>query len=226
MSNLNKSQRAVPAADATTNVDHRDVAGNKADAGVQTVGTAESLMALVKGMLDILSGTAGITAFPTAAAPGNAISLAEVLRQVHDQTVGARRLAIGNWNFGDDGGADPTTQTIFTVTGDVLMAVFGIAKAAVTSGGTPTIELGVSGATAALISQIVDATDLAIDEIWHSATPTLTVEQLGILGSRDFVISNGQDVIYTIGGAAITAGDINFYGLWVPLSTNGDVVAP
>ncbi len=138
---------------------------------------------------------------------------------------GARRVAIGNYNFGDDAGVQGAF-TIYTITGDVLLSVFGICDVALTTGGVaPTLELGVSGNTAILIPQIVDARGLILNEIWYDATPTTTVQQLDIPGARDFVIAGGQDAIMTLGGANLTAGDIDFYALWAPLSADGLVVA-
>jgi hypothetical protein len=134
-----------------------------------------------------------------------------------------RRITVGNYNFTDDTGAQ-AAYTIFTITGDVLMQTFGICDVALTSGGAATIELGVAGNTAILIAQTT-ATALIANEIWHDATPTTTVEQLDVMGSREFVIANGQDAILTIGGADLTAGDIDFYALWTPLSADGLVVA-
>jgi len=73
----------VPTADGTENRLSHEVIGNKTDAGVQAVTTNKSLMGYVKACLDILAGTAGITTFPAAAAPANAVSLAEVIRMNH-----------------------------------------------------------------------------------------------------------------------------------------------
>jgi len=39
-----------------------------------------------------------------------------------------------------------------------------------------------------------------------------------------FVLANGADVIFTIGAADLTAGVIDFYAFWRPLSDNGSVV--
>lgn len=138
-------------------------------------------------------------------------------------TTNAWRLARGNYNFTDDTGA-AGAYTIFTVTGVVELAgVYGVAAASLTSGGVATIELGVAGNTAVLIAQAT-ATALLINEIWHDATPTTTVEAIDMT-ARQFVVANGQDVILTVGTADLTAGNINFYAWWRPVSANGLVVA-
>ena len=134
------------------------------------------------------------------------------------------RIARGNYNFTDDTGAI-ATYTIFTVTGDVILQVFGICDIALTSGGVAKIELGVSGDTAAFIAQAT-ATELIANEVWIDATPTLTKEILDPAAvPRTWIIANGQDVIFTISAVALTAGDIDFYGLWRPLSADANVVA-
>lgn len=133
------------------------------------------------------------------------------------------QIARGNYNFVDDAGAQGAF-TIFTITNDVLLQVFGICDVALTSAGAATIELGVTGATARLIAQTT-ATLLIANEVWHDATPDETVTQLDIDGARMFVVANGQDAIFTIGAFDLTAGDIDFYALWRPLSSTGLVVA-
>jgi len=139
-----------------------------------------------------------------------------------DLTAAGERIARGNWNFTDDTGA-AGSYTIFTITGDVLLRVFGVCKVALTSGGAATIELGVSGNTAALIAQAT-ATALILDEIWHDATPTTTLEVVDI-DAKNVIVSAGQDALFKITTADLTAGDIDFYALWRPLSTDGNVVA-
>jgi len=110
--------------------------------------------------------------------------------------------------------------TVFTVTGDVVMGVFGIVKESLTTSDAITAELGVSGDTPKLIAQVADATGLAQNEIWHDATPDATIENESVVVPK--IVSNGQDAILTLGGT-VTAGSIAFYCLWYPLSSNGNV---
>jgi len=46
----------------------------------------ESVMQYVKQIINILVGTAGVVTFPAAAAPGNAVSLAEIIRAIYDDS--------------------------------------------------------------------------------------------------------------------------------------------
>lgn len=130
------------------------------------------------------------------------------------------QIAVGNYNFGADGGSQGAF-TIFTLTGDVLLTVFGICDVALL-GATATIELGVSGNTAALIAQAT-ATDLILNEIWHDATPSTTLEKVD-LNAAQAIVAGGQNVTMTVATANLTAGDIDFYAIWRALSSDGAVV--
>lgn len=132
------------------------------------------------------------------------------------------RIARGNYNFTDDTGAQGA-YTIFTVTGDVMVQVFGLCQVLLDSGGAATIEVGIAGNTAALIAQTT-ATDLDAYETWQDATPEANPGAVS-LDARGFAIANGADVILTIGTADLTAGDVDFVCRWWPISTNGNVVA-
>ena len=137
--------------------------------------------------------------------------------------VGVWRHAIGNYNFTDDAGAQGAF-TIFTVTGDVMVRVFGLCQILIDSAGAPTIELGIAGNTAALIAQTTGK-DLDAYETWDDATPVANPGDVTTAMDTDFVIANGADVILTVATADLTAGDIDFHVSWRPLSTDGNVVA-
>lgn len=122
---------------------------------------------------------------------------------------------------GDDGGTnDPLT--LFTVTGDVLVRIFGVCTTLLEST-TGTLEVGVTGNTAALIPQTT-ATAIDANEIWNDATPVVGVDTLANV-TGPHVIVNGLDIIETVATADITAGQIYYICLWRPLSANGNVVA-
>jgi len=132
------------------------------------------------------------------------------------------RIARGNYNFTDDTGAQGA-YTIFTVTGDVCVQIFGLCQVLMDSGGASTIELGIAGNTAALIAQTT-ATDLDQYETWQDATPESNPGAVS-LDARGFAVAGGADIILTVGAADLTAGDIDFICCWWPISTNGNVVA-
>ena len=119
-----------------------------------------------------------------------------------------------------DGTGDPFD--IFTVTGDVKMKIVGICTTILAGGGTATLEVGVTGATAGLIAQTT-AVDIDANEIWHDASPDSPIELESVMGEN--IIANGLDVIGSTGTANITSGVIKFICLWRPLSRDGEVVA-
>lgn len=116
-----------------------------------------------------------------------------------------------------DGTGNPAT--LFTVTGDIIVDVIGICKTTLV--GAATLEVGVTDATAAILAQIANATTLAVNEAWHDATPSLAEAYTPSI----HIIGGGLDIIQTVGSANITAGVIDYYAFWRPLSSNGLLVA-
>jgi len=136
--------------------------------------------------------------------------------------VGQWRMARHRYDFAVSGGAQGTF-TIFTVTGDVQAQIFGLCQTLMNSGGAATIELGITGNTAALIAQTT-ATDLDQYETWQDAGPEANPGNVDAAMADYFVIANGADVIMTVATADLTAGVIDFYAFWRPLSDDGSVV--
>lgn len=122
---------------------------------------------------------------------------------------------------GDDGGtSDPFT--LFTVTGDVLIGLFGVCTVDLVSAGGGTLEVGVAGNTASLIMQTT-ATAIDANEIWLDSTPSVGVDISDAL-TFNYVV-NGLDIIETVGTADITAGNIYYICLWRPVSHGATVVS-
>ena len=108
---------------------------------------------------------------------------------------------------------------LFTVTGDVIMRVFGICKTACASAGACNGSIGVSGNTQIFVPT-TDMTTLAINEVWVDASPATTVEP--DLSSANYINSNGQDVILTL-SAQMDSGAITFFCQWRPLTAGSKV---
>ncbi len=73
----------------TDNAALASVLGALADAAVDGDPTAtDTVMQYIKQLINIFIGTAGIVTFPAEAAPGNAVSLAEVIRAIHADVTG------------------------------------------------------------------------------------------------------------------------------------------
>jgi len=138
-------------------------------------------------------------------------------------------LQNNNWNLvhklynqAVDGGAQGAID-IYTVTGTVIVQVFGVGKVDLVGVGA-TVQLGVAGSTATLIA-LTDGPDITDGDIWVDATPDTQIEQLDFDGARTFIVSGGQNIIMTIATADLTAGEIDFYCYFKPISADGDVEA-
>lgn len=114
-----------------------------------------------------------------------------------------------------DGTGNPAT--LFTVTGQVALNVFGICTASL-AGATATISVGTESSVAAICDQQT-ATDIDVHEVWHDAVLAIA----GQVAGHEHIVD--QDIIQTVGTANITSGVIQYYCLWVPLSENANVEA-
>lgn len=125
---------------------------------------------------------------------------------------GGTENAIGD----HDGTGDPFD--IFTVTGLVRARIFGFCTTNLT--GAATLEIGTAKDTDGVIAQIADATALDANEIYHDGNPDNSVELMTVAPEKII----GEDVIGTVGAANITAGVVDFYAIWYPLSPDGDLI--
>ncbi len=107
--------------------------------------------------------------------------------------------------------------TLFTVTGLVAVRVFAVASGTDLTG-SGTLEVGISGNTAAVIAQTA-ATVIDVGEIWYGTTPPT----VGVLPAQ--LVLNATDIIQTIGTNTVTAGTLTYYCLWFPLTPSASVVA-
>lgn len=122
---------------------------------------------------------------------------------------------------GDDGGTnDP--YTLFNVTGDVLVRMYGVCTVDLVSAGGGTVSVGVTGNTAGLIA-LETATDIDANGIYLSATQVAGTVALATVPGP-FLIVNGLDINEYIGTADITAGNIYYVCLWRPLTAGAKVV--
>jgi len=118
-----------------------------------------------------------------------------------------------------DGTSDP--KTLFTVTGDVLLGVYGVCTVDLVSAGGGSVSVGLTGNTALLIPSTT-ATTIDANELWMDATPAIgkVIDSLTY-----YVVGNGVDVVEDSITADITAGQIYYICLWRPLSVGSTVVA-
>ena len=136
-----------------------------------------------------------------------------------------RRVSKNTGDMSSGYGTGDSPVTLFTVTGDVICKVVAAVSTALTSdlsGGT--LEVGVAGNTAILLAQATaNGTSLAVGTSWTDATPTQKGDVVSV--TADVVIANGENIILTIATSNITGGVINFYCVYTPLSTTGNIVA-
>lgn len=107
--------------------------------------------------------------------------------------------------------------TLFTVVGTVAIRVFAVASGTDLTG-SGTLEVGISGNTAAIIAQTA-ATAIDVGEIWYGTNPPT----VGVMPNQ--LILSATNVIQTIATNTVTAGTLTYYCLWYPISTDGSVIA-
>jgi len=121
------------------------------------------------------------------------------------------------WTFVENLTGDQAAHTVFTVTGNVLVSCFAVCDTSIVGAGT--MELGVTGNTAGLIAQIANATTLDDGDVWVDADTAVGVGSI----PATKVLNDGNDIILTIGTADLTAGVVDIYCLWRPLSSGSSV---
>ncbi len=122
------------------------------------------------------------------------------------------------WTFVNPGTGAAGSHTLFTVTGDVLVTIFGSCTTNMDGAGAD-FEVGVTSNTAGLIAQIADVEDLDAGDIYQDATPE--VGTVALPSSR--IIVGGLDILLKITNADITAGVVDWYLLWRPLSSDANI---
>ncbi len=110
---------------------------------------------------------------------------------------------------------------LFTVTGQVLIAVLVPFCPTLLAGATATLALGVTGSTALLIAATT-ATDIDADEFWVDTAPDAN----GIAVPAALIdIAIMDNIVGTVAVAAITSGALRYTVYWMPLSDDGNLVA-
>lgn len=111
------------------------------------------------------------------------------------------------------------TYNLFTVTGDVIVRIIPVVSTTIAAGVT-TICLGIAGSTDYMIADTSDGT-LTARRIWTDAIPSDEIEATDTI--RDYIITDGNDVVMEVKGDNITGGEIIFYCFFTNLSSNGNV---
>ena len=116
------------------------------------------------------------------------------------------------------GTGNPTS--LFTVTGNVLVQIYGVGITTLT-GASATLSFGVTGNTGLLIASTT-ATSIAATDVWLSNAPAIGFAYSS-LGT--FILPYSQNIIETVGTANITGGNLYYVCLWRPLSSGSTVVS-
>ena len=122
------------------------------------------------------------------------------------------------WTFAAATTGAAGSHTLFTVTGNVLLSVFGVCTTNMVGSGAD-FEVGVTGNTAGLIAQIADVEDLDAGDVYIDATPEVGVAAVPAMQ----ILNGGLDVLLKITNADVSAGVVTFYCLWRPLSSDANI---
>lgn len=119
------------------------------------------------------------------------------------------------------------TTTLFTVTGAVFARVWGHVTTAITStGDTGTITVGIAGNTAKLVPSYTagSGTIVAHDILGNAGTTAVPGDDIEGAGTWVY-IGGGEDIIATVATNNLTAGVVDWYCEWYPISESGRVVS-
>ena len=115
---------------------------------------------------------------------------------------------------------------LFTVTGDILVvSILAVCSAGLTEGGaTAELELGITTSTALFLPQ-TQPIDIDTNEVWTSASPTLSGEAPAATQLNIVVNGTANDILATVVNDTVDTGTLNFYLTWQALSIGALVMA-
>lgn len=136
--------------------------------------TTDTFIGYIKQIVNVLVGSAGVVTFPAAAAPGNAVSFAEVLRSIYDDTNETQGKLPTNKFMGSSTAADKDDEI------DAILADTNELQTDWTNGGRLDLLIdAIKAVTDALTNPATIAT-----AVWAAGTRTLSA--LGFtLGASD-----------------------------------------
>lgn len=129
--------------------------------------------------------------------------------------------------WGDDAG-DLDGAAIYTVTGLVFAQLIAVCTTDLTSSNGATIEVGISGGTA-IFMPIETATQIDDGQIWlndaANATSAIIGHETAVTGNLPEYALSGTDILLTVKTANVIGGVLDFYCIWTPISSDGEVIA-
>jgi len=128
--------------------------------------------------------------------------------------------------WGNDGGA-LDGSAIYTVTGLVFVQLIAVCTTSLT-GTSATIETGITGDTAIFMptetSTQIDAGQIWFNDAGNAAYGIIGEETAAADNLPEYAL-NGNDIILTFKTADTETGVLDFYAIWNPISTDGNLVA-
>lgn len=123
---------------------------------------------------------------------------------------------------GDKDGTN-TSFPLFYTQGEVKVIVYGVCTTTLVGAGT--LEVGVAGNTALVLAQVADATTIAAGDVYVDASVAEVGGFVATALPAATHLTNGRTIVETSGTADITAGNIYYVCMWLPISKNGNVRA-
>ncbi len=182
----------------TGNVALASVLGALADAASSGAVGTNTVVQSLKQLINTLEGTPGIPTWPAAAAPGNAVSIAEAVRSIYDQ-IG---VAGAGLTAADD--------AVITALGTHDTAIKALLPTALTAGGNMKADaLAMNGSTTAAARLALSGVSI-ITGTAATGTLSTTVATSNLTGYTDDQLI-GRIIIFTSGPADGEATDITDY---------------
>lgn len=169
---------------------------NVAAAGDPT--DADTLVQYIKQLINVLVGTAGVGTYPVAAAPGNAVSLAEILRSIYDDT--------------DELQTDDVPTTLATIAGYLDTEIAAIVDAVITNATGVDIAADIIAMKAETVLIVGDTNELQTD--WaNGGRLDLILDIIAADTTTDIpaLIGTAQadlDIITAVDGTTLSAASI------------------
>lgn len=130
--------------------------------------------------------------------------------------------------WGNDGGT-LDGAAIFTVTGLVFAKLIAVCPTGYDlTGANGTLSVGISGGTT-IFMPVETATQIDGGQLWcndaGNGTSIIIGEEGTAAGNLPEYALCGTDIILTVATANVTGGQLDFYCIWRPISSDGNLVA-
>ena len=121
--------------------------------------------------------------------------------------------------------------TLWTITGTILCRLHGAVGATqfTSTAGTGTLAIGVAAATGSFIAATTanGTTNFIANAVWFDTAPTVTQKLWNVTSANPGAWTElaNTNIILTIATNSMTAGAVNLYLDWIPVSSGATVVS-